>query len=257
MPGKPIPEIFGMDAYRNTKDVLFGLECEIEAVRGWEDSLGNWWGVHEDGSLRNNGREFVSPPSPRTQVVEKFKELHKGIRLGKDPFSERTSIHVHVNMQNLTDVEVRHIILLYALYEEYFFMMTVPARRENIHCVPLNQTFLPTYYGAAMANIPGRWQKYTAMNAKPLSNYGTLEFRHMHGHNDPGLLNDWLYLLEKLVILGTKKDKPDPSWFKKEIMEEDFKFLFGHLPQFPQWKEKLSQNTFNPTLDIKLALFVQ
>jgi hypothetical protein len=253
MANRPIPSIFGPMGYHDSKQVLFGLECEIEQIRAIPPSILDVWGRHEDGSLRENGMEFVSPPDTLDETLNKFKFLHTELKTGNNPFSERTSIHVHVNMQNLGEQEVKNIIFLYALYEEFFFMCTIPSRRENIHCVPLTETFLPQYYSLKIESLCNKWQKYTAMNTKPLSNLGTLEFRHMHGHNDVVKLQQWLTLLEKLVKLGATMPEMDRKWLTNDKILEMFLELFNHIPEHTYWKHLLSQKTFNPKLDLKLS----
>lgn len=246
-------EIFAVTGYRNPKTTLFGIECEIESIRGAD---GVTWQITEDGSLRNNGREFISPPISRDEAVDGFRNLHHCISISSSApkFSDRTSIHVHVNCQNLEETVVRNIIYMYALYEEFFFRMATPDRRHNIHCVPLTETHLPSLYRMGLPGMVERWHKYTALNIKPLSKYGTLEFRHMHGHDDEFLFNEWLVILENLFRLGA-----DPSGLitKETIsvtnLDRWFDALFGGT-QVATLKPQLKELTYNQRLDIKLML---
>lgn len=239
--------------FGQASETLFGLECEIEAVRGVSDLVHNFWGIHEDGSLRNGGKEFVSPPNNLENTLNAFRVLHENILLGKEAFSERTSIHVHVNMQNLSLRQVKQIILLYALFEEFFFIVPHNSRRTNIHCVPLTETFIPTTYNYSLLQLIPRWQKYTALNIKPLTAFGTLEFRHLHGTSDKALLKDWLMLIENLVQVGKNLESFSPEILNDERIRELFTKLFGHFPQHAMWKMLLPTKIFNQLLDIKLS----
>ena len=62
MSDKMLYELFDVGGYHQTKDVLFGVECEIESVKGIPSIIQETWGIHEDGSLRNNGCVFVTWP---------------------------------------------------------------------------------------------------------------------------------------------------------------------------------------------------
>lgn len=46
------------------------------------------------------------------------------------------------------------------------------------------------------------WQKYTALNLLPITKYGTVEFRHMHGTNDFDKLCTWINSLSNLISVS-------------------------------------------------------
>jgi Putative amidoligase enzyme len=246
-------EIYGLSGYTNPQALLFGIECEIESIR---DCAPISWQITEDGSLRNNGREFISPPVSLSTAVEGFKTLHESLSVRKreEKFSDRTSIHVHVNCQNLDEDVVRNIIHMYALYEEFFFSMCSPDRRHNIHCVPLTETHLPSIYRMSLVNMTERWHKYTALNIKPLAKYGTLEFRHMQGHEDGTLFEEWLQILNNLFQLASSKE----GLISKDTISNTnldlwFDTLFGKS-RVANLKPLMREMTYNQRLDIKLML---
>jgi hypothetical protein len=249
---------FGPGGYTNAKELLMGLECEVESVHRVGGLESHGWRVTDDGSLRNNGKEFISEPTGVPLLVERFKALHGGIvtwRKADDRFSERTSIHVHVNCQNLSPVQVKNIILMYALYEEFFFSLVEPSRRDNIHCVPLTETHFPAYYRMSLAQMVTRWHKYTALNAKPLSNLGTLEFRHMHGHADPVLLEVWLKTIANLFqVGGNPVNEINARSITTATLTAWFREIFKDAPSVMLNEPFLHQMTTNQRLDIKLAV---
>lgn len=254
-----IAEVFGPSSYMRAKDVMVGLECEVESVYRVSASLPEYgWNVTEDGSLRNGGKEFISAPMSVPEALVAFDKLYAGavgFRSAHEMFSERTSIHVHVNCQNLQENQVRNIILMYALYEEFFFSLVNPDRRNNIHCVPLTETHFPVYYRSSLQTLYSKWHKYTALNAKPLSNLGTLEFRHMHGHNDKALLAVWLKTIENLFLTA---QQPENFLNKNTLTGANllswFRSIFKDAPTVLVNEDFLSQLTVNQRLDIKLAV---
>jgi hypothetical protein len=253
-----ISRIFGVEGYTDPATQLFGIECEVESVNvneSWDFLSSKAIRITEDNSLRNNGKEFLIGPASAANALVSFNYLHTN---GKwvnpaDKFSHRTSIHVHANCQNREGPVVRTAVLLYALFEEYFFSMVDSSRRDNIHCVPLTDTYLPSIYGADIVGLCGRWHKYTALNIKPLGTLGTIEFRHMQGHDDLTLLRQWLTVIDNLLTLadtvGTIK-KEHMVW---NVVEEWFDRLFRDVPQVYSKKDQLRQTCRNQFIDLKLS----
>jgi len=248
-----ITQIFGLDSsHTKPTQTLFGIECEIESIR--DCNLPEEWEAKQDGSLRNNGMEYVSVPMCREDAVGAFQELHRSldIRRPEEKFSPRTSIHVHVNCKNLEDTHVRNVVLMYALFEELFFLQVDPSRRENIHCVALNETHLPARYSHRLQDLWSIWSKYTALNLKPLSVLGTLEFRHSDGHDDAKRFDDWLKCIEQLFSVA-KTTQLSPTTVTQEHVQLMADQIFGHLPNYPSLRMRLFGLVQNSLIDVKLS----
>lgn len=155
-------------------------------------------GLVHDGSLRNHGIEFITKPLTFERSLKVFETLHDSLVLGPNPYTVRTSTHVHVNMCNMNMDEVKEMLLTYALLEPVFFAAVKPERQHNIHCVPLNYTLLPSIYASPIQDIVKSWSKYSALNLIPLRTQGTVEFRHLHGTGDFEVYKRWLTLLCEL-----------------------------------------------------------
>jgi len=232
---------------------LAGLECEIEGVTN-PVNHGIFHPV-PDGSLRNNGIEFLSIPSSRAALMEGFTELHSKLVFQKDvdPFSVRTSTHVHVNCSTLGLDQARIMVLLYALFEECFFMMVKPNRRDNIHCVPLTETPLPREYKKPLPNLVERWSKYTALNLKRLKDLGTMEFRHMHGTKDAVELNEWLHCLENLWNL-CQRTEISAATLTKENIKAWHEAIFWPSSQVMSMRHSLFDIIRNNIIDVKFSV---
>ena len=227
-----------------------GCEFEIENLMSSAGLLSSI-AVTEDGSLRNNGREFITPAILIPEAIGLFKHLHDTLEYGDEAFSERTSIHVHANCCNLFPQEVRNIVLLYALFEESFFSMVDKSRRENIHCVALTETYLPSSYRSNCNNMIGNWHKYTALNLKPLTTQGTMEFRHMHGHADIQLFTEWLGIIEALFLVG-RTFKVTAKTLEETHLKMLFDALFGNTRLKDKWDTQRSMMD-NQIIDVKLS----
>lgn len=249
-------EMFAINAeelYRNAPAFIAGIECEIESNPRVE-KLSNSFSYVEDGSLRNNGKEFISIPLDKLTLLKEFDALQSSLYLDdeEEAFSPRTSIHVHVNCLNMDTAQVKVLLLLYALYEDFFFMMT-KNRRDNIHCVPLTETYLPEKYGKSLEHLVGNWHKYTALNLLPLSTQGTVEFRHLHGTGDSETLKKWLNALDNLWELSRRVELTRESLSDEASIYSWWEFIFQENTDILQYKAMLPSIIKNSLLDVKLA----
>lgn len=191
----------GREAIEACKSELgIGIEVEVENHHVKANPNDYVWHGTADGSLRNGGLEYVSKPIPASWGSIAIQEL-LGQCLDENEccFSPRTSIHVHINMQDVETEVVEDIILLYSVFEKLFFRFTGRGRVKNIYCVPLTDTnCLNSLLNVGFNNARGSWSKYSALNLLPIAEYGTIEFRHMHGTFDAKKVSIWIRLLTTL-----------------------------------------------------------
>jgi hypothetical protein len=191
---------------------IAGIEYEIEDVKDFHGDCLADVGIHvtKDGSLRNNGKEFITTPKSLAGVMSDFKHLFKHIELGDNPFTARTSIHVHMNVILMKHENFLALIYTYAALEPFFFNFVGKNRATNIHCVPLYDTYLSKYYKDQNPGIlVSKWSKYTALNIRPVISQGSIEFRHMYGTGDIFLFTKWISYIEKLFNFSCKTTHKD------------------------------------------------
>jgi hypothetical protein len=199
--------------------IFIGLEIEIERVEFTEHvhalsiGQGYLWRNTEDGSLRNNGREFVSIPM-RGEVIpaalSRLRETLNTLPMTKGyEFSDRTSVHVHMNAQDCTLDEVLSFLYLYILVEPLLYEYAGRERFDSIFCVPITESALDSKLALVCEALKTQnlhdviheiqgWMKYTGLNLLPLVNYGTIEFRHLNGTLDNTRLMTWINLILSL-----------------------------------------------------------
>jgi len=176
-----------------SSDALVGIEVEVERTNV-VDIVPEYWHTKSDGSLRNGGTEFVSSPIKARYVPYALEQL-LGRSLSKDcSFTMRTSVHIHLDVQTLTKDQVLALTMLYSLFEPAFYKFCGRGRHKNIYCVPINDTTTPV---SLTQNPLGKWDKYTGYNMRTLTNYGTVEFRHMPGTYDLNKLVSWVDIVTK------------------------------------------------------------
>jgi len=200
---------FSLDGFTDfQKKVWFntavGVEIEVENV----GQLGVWgWECKLDGSLRNKGYEFVTEYGCRVHQIEhKLVHLHKTLKSyypGRS-YSERTSVHVHIDVRRFDERQLSNFLILYALLEDSLFRLCLPHRKENIFCVPTRESM--QHIQTNLWKYVGNANKYTALNVICLGQFGTVEFRHHHGTDDPKTLTQWVYLLALIKMVAQTID---------------------------------------------------
>lgn len=232
---------------------MAGVECEIESVKSKKDF--EYFTATHDGSLRNEGIEFISLPLTKDDLVGSFKHLHAHIEYydKSEAFSPRTSTHVHINCRTLDEEACRQLILFYALYEEFFFAMVNNDRRTNIHCVPLTETFLPQLYRTNIGRMTANWHKYTALNVLPLVTQGSIEFRHLQGTDDPVLFNEWVSTLNNLWVMCQRETITPEALANPEQLRLWWRELFKDSPRILALEPALPNMIQNSLIDVKFA----
>lgn len=199
------------------EEIRYGIEIEVEGVLDFPDNY-NLWRIVSDGSLRNNGVEFVSQPITRDQVSVSVEEFYQWFRELGYVASPRTGIHVHVDVNPYTMEQVRSIAATYALMEPVIFKYFGLSREENIYCIPWYRSTddLPAF---RLAVERGRLfyledsNKYSALNLMPIATFGTLEFRMFPTFTDAPQLELAVDVVGAIVRYGRDRSVP-------EIMEE-------------------------------------
>lgn len=190
---------------------LIGVEIEVEGTNLPRDMARTGWSIHEDGSLRGESAEYVfSKPvdyERANKILEKFAEK---ISVATEiSMSYRTSVHVHVNVRDMTFTQIYNMILLYTLYEDQFGQIAGDHRIGNLFCLRMSDAkgYLDILRKAAR---DGRWNnlnssnlRYSACNPVSMFRHGTLEFRAMRGTTDINLIRRWYTLLLRLRYAAT------------------------------------------------------
>jgi hypothetical protein len=225
-----VAETFGLRAakpYQNSKimlapktgvdvNLLYGVELEIEGLDTDPDRRAGRivQGImyHEDGSLRNNGGEYVTLPMDHRHLVYVLNQFFMKNKLTAGNYSERTSVHIHANCQDLTMEQLRLVLSLYQIMERVLFNFIKEGREDNIFCVPWSECLLGSqgfHDINSLTNKINRWKKYTALNLLPLRTQGTIEFRHMAGTHDLDRIMIWVDIIGSLFKFARVENYDD------------------------------------------------
>lgn len=233
---------------------LVGVEYELEGVspsqfidRTTEDVL-KYWNIIDDGSLRGRNIEAVLK-SPLTG-----KDLQKAIDLlctdlrenweGKLSTNFRTSLHVHLDVRDLTPEQFSKLFLLYVIMELPLFQYVGISRKKSNYCVPagyvvdLLDGMRGLYEGdyGLFTNCLNEQGKYAAVNLLTLQRFGSLEFRQHPGTYSAEITKRWINMLlamKKWAVEVAPEPRQFPEYLSgvgpQALLEEVFADLSGHL----------------------------
>jgi hypothetical protein len=176
------------------------------------NELSTFWHVIKDGSLRDGAEFTFNQPLKGANITAALNDLHmffEGyIYKNKqvEP-SDRTSVHVHLDFRDNSEKEVLNFIMIYLMVERVIFTYCNINRSKNNYCRPLTDSDFMLllkdfrYYSEnglfphLVDAIRNTCDKYSALNILPLSNYGSVEFRHHQGTSDINSLKNWINII--------------------------------------------------------------
>lgn len=190
---------------------LLGVEIEVEA----EDALPMEvaaWKVERDGSLRGaHATEYVlEKPLSLPATMTAIADLRKALEPVKLTWSFRTSVHVHVNVLNMTKQQLDCFIYSYLLLEEVLVAFCGKHREGNRFCLRVRDAEnlvheLSRFIGSKEFTFPNRdVYRYSSINLDALRKFGSLEFRGMRGTIDRDVLDVWVNALVRLRSFSMK-----------------------------------------------------
>ena len=230
MPSKPvfiprkIKEQKGLDIItimgnKPTKGEV-GIEIEVEGTNLPEAAAP--WMYHVDHSLRApklpggmTGEYVLGKPVDFDEVPGALKKLWAKFKSSKSVLvdSNRTSVHVHLNVQNFFLNRLTSFLALYFIVEEVLTEWCGEHRVGNLFCLRAKDAtaiigHIKNFIQADGQCQIGEFLHYSAMNANALKKYGSLEVRTLRGCSDPSVIIDWVEILERLYKLS--EEYPDP-----------------------------------------------
>lgn len=234
---------------RNNHKGLFGIEVECEGAN-LPAIVPKQWGIHDDGSLRGRypteRAEYVlHEPLLLDEAIKAVSDLRThldGVKAKLD-FSFRTSVHVHVNVSDLTIDQYANMIYTYLLLENGLVRYCGNDRIGNRFCLRLQDAegfieslgLLFRNGVGALRNFNMDYLKYASVNVAATPRYGSLEFRAMQGNLEVEYISNWIKALNGLKEFAKRFNNPreihdffvrnDPSKFMQEVLGDVYRFF--------------------------------
>lgn len=194
-----------------------GLEIEVEGR--WLPVLRKYWRTDRDGSLRGEeSAEYVlARPSSLPEVGTALEYLANRYEVSGSRIDDtiRAGVHVHINCQQLTMLELYNFFTLYLVLENVLIKYCGEYREGNLFCLRCQDAefLLYTLIQAAkdktfLLSFHNDDLRYASMNVKALGDYGSLEFRAMRSTKDLNAILKWVKILLNLREVAKKFDSP-------------------------------------------------
>lgn len=208
---QPIYDLFKLGRNglpRQTGDI--GIEVEVEGMRLPNRIPGGRWQVKHDGSLRapvgGAAYEYVTIGAiPYADVKSVLGELKEAM-VGAEPrWSNRTSVHIHVNVSDMSFRDTINFMALYTTFEDILTEYAGGLRRSgNLFCVravDAEENIDTIVRSLQSESVDGFFDDnlhYAGMNIHSITQRGSLEFRAMAGNIDTEFIRSWIDALYSL-----------------------------------------------------------
>lgn len=193
-------EVYGNPYTTSYPTGFVGIELELEykskvpAHEFCKES--KYWEYHEENSLRDGFELVLSKPLlifsedyvKAMDEVDSFLKVHKNKLL----VTYRTSLHVHVNIQEYTWRQIYNVVLNTYLFENVLSYKSSANRKGNLFCLrgcdaEAGLFLLANYIKGgdiSFSNVGINGFKYGALNMAAITQRGSVEFRFMDASLD-------------------------------------------------------------------------
>lgn len=189
-------------------ELYVGIEIEVEKVKAFNDPFLVWI-YKADGSLRNNGLEWISYPIKGDCISAALLEFYS-LLTKTHHFSPRTSLHFHFDVRHLNVDQLTSVVLTYLSVESLLYKFVGGDRDKSVFCVPLYQTDmvneLVNYLRMKFREHRTGEYRYAGLNLDAVKKFGTIEFRHLGGTSDVSRIMTWINLLMCVYNYGLKNN---------------------------------------------------
>lgn len=245
-------EQYGFDK----KDGLVALELEVEGIDlpRIETKL---WKSHNDGSLKLGGMEYVhNGPQEIDKVYESLKNFEERIiKSGATVYSsERTSVHVHKNVQDRSIKKILQGAVAYYMLEPALMNLCGDKRKGNLFCLQMENApgimnFMQKFAEGRQSDLNPDTYRYASVNFGAIPKFGSIEIRTMRGVYDPDFLTMWAKGVSDLFDKAAEEKSPEEvfdSWYGRQPKEFLSKYFddktIDAVTSFKDWDQRLDRN---------------
>jgi hypothetical protein len=247
--------------YKPATELMLGsayIGVEIEAENVPRDitlpvSLSCYWSAHADESLRNNGMEFTfTIPLFGEDAVSAIRGLCSYARDKKWAISQRTGLHVHLDVRDMEVDDLCKLLCLYSLAEPALYKWIGDAREFNHFCLPWYTAQHGLNKAAQALMMPSREarmllqevQRYSGLNLQALAKFGSIEFRQMKTTFDPDRIFTWINFIMALKAhaISTKyslDDIAEEATTGREFLDNVFGTTYAAKLWYPKYDKDI------------------
>lgn len=173
---------------------LLGIEVEMESVTNVTPCSRHmtYWDIKEDGSLRDNGREFVlRRPLTGSNLEDAISQYYhaKSFASSSDwSPSHRCGIHIHSDVRDLTTLQYGRLLALSMMLDDYLFEKYDSEWRKGINfcrgvkydnrMIMLSKNLMVNERQTNIVLGNADRTKYMSLNLCRVVDLGSIEYRH-------------------------------------------------------------------------------
>lgn len=189
-----------------------GLEIEVESTKAdvfpKQGTIAEFWSYHQDGSLRgaDNAEYILTKPIEFAAVGDAVDKLWTVFAERKAELadSNRTSVHVHVNISPFYLNRLASLMALWFTFEDVLAHWCGDHRVGNLFCLRAKDgpnvvrrcaEFIAT---GGSGNIFGEGMHYAALSPTSIFRLGSLEFRTLQGCKEPETIKTWVSIIQRM-----------------------------------------------------------
>jgi len=214
-----IARLFGKRA--SLKPHGFGVEIELEGIDKRVRNIPLW---HDefDGSLRDNGREFIFDGvydlDDSKKALLQLKDAFKVAGL-KPKATNLTSTHIHIDVRNFNVVQLKSFVAAIMMVEHDLALNSGQDRDNNYFALStsvsdhrkreLVKVRTDEQFKEFIIEQVRRDHRYSGINFNSIHEHGSLEMRYLGGQANPLNVMPWLVFyanLKDLVLKGIDFD---------------------------------------------------
>lgn len=223
------------------KDV--GIELEMEGrgllsqakIMDIQTEKGIIWVTKADHSLRNGGVEYVlQHPIDVSDVEKMVSGLYQKMAKNKSVLqpSNRCSTHVHINVGGKKINQLTSVIALWTTFEEALINYCGEERVTNHFCLSGKETNrLINNWSELLRDGSTDWtegMKYSALNMRPMHDFGSIEFRTMRMDKNPQPIIDWCTFIHGMCQFAFRRYE-NPMMLAADLSELGGEGLFHRI----------------------------
>lgn len=248
---RTIKQLVGIDsAYISDKHL--GLEIEVEG-ENLPDYVSDKWRVENDDSLKTEEAfEYVTAkPHTLYGIKCRINELKKAYEEKGTTVHEsvRAGVHVHLNVQDWTVMQVLSFATAYYALEDVLMQFAGENREGNLFTLRTKDAeyiifkLLDVLKHRNLNLLNTDIIRYASLNYYSLFKYGTLEFRGMRGTGDLDAIYNWVRVIDELAstakdafstpadVLNSMSGHGELNFIRK-LLPETYGFVIADNPNF-------------------------
>ena len=176
----------------------------------------NYYEIKHDGSLETSAGDSYGTAeivSPILRNLDSLKVVCEVLNGAGAHVNKSCGLHVHFGAADLTDGQIRRVVLNYARLEDVIDTIMTPSRRGNRSnwCRTMRgYGFDELYHNPnidrrAMRDVYGN-DRYHKVNLEALRDHGTIEFRQHAGTTNFTKIENWVKFLAALITYSVNNE---------------------------------------------------